>query len=65
MKRMAITAKDIQIIEGRSDRFGRNKIVEIKKALNKERHQLLTIEEYAIYAGIDVNQVLRFLNIHK
>ena len=65
MKRMAISAKDIQIIEGKSDRFGRKRILEIKKALNKEPHQLITIDEYAIYMGIDVNQVLLFLNIHK
>ncbi len=65
MKRMAITAKDIQIIEGRSDRFGRKRIVEIKLSLKKEPHQIVTIEEYAIYVGVDVNVVLQFLNIHK
>ena len=65
MKRLAITPKDIQIIEGKSERFGRNQIKKIKAVLNKEAHQIITIEEYCNFMGLEVDQVILFLGVKK
>lgn len=53
MKRIIIYPKDIQIITGRSERYGRGIIQKIKKHLNKEKHQLVTIDEFCDFMGIE------------
>lgn len=65
MQRLVITAKDIQIITGKSERYGREKIAKIKAEINKKPHQFLTIEEYCIYAGLDIESVLITLKLKK
>ncbi|MGV9003822.1 hypothetical protein [Flavobacterium sp.] len=65
MKRLEIIAKDIQSITGKSDRYGRSEIQKIKLIHNKSPHQMLTIEEYCSYKGLDLLTVLTFLNAHK
>jgi hypothetical protein len=56
-KRICIYPKDIQRITGRSERYGRNIIQEIKMKLNKEPHQFVTIHEFADYSGLDLNLI--------
>lgn len=62
MRRLEIIAKDIQLITGKSGRHGRSQIQKIKQIYNKQSHQILTIEEYCTYAGLDTTTVLKFLN---
>ena len=45
MKRICIFTQDIQLITGKSDRNCRKILSDIKKSLNKEKHQMVTIEE--------------------
>ena len=56
-KRICIYPKDIQRITGRSERYGRNIIQEIKMKLNKAPHQFVTIHEFAEYSGLDLELV--------
>ena len=53
MDRICIYPKDIQILTGRTDRYGRNLIKKIKEALSKQDHQFITIEEFCHYTGLN------------
>ena len=57
MERLCIYPKDIQIVTGRSERFGRNLIRKIKEALSKQNHQFVTIEEFCLYTGLSTEGV--------
>ena len=61
MNRLCIYPKDIQIITGRSDRYGRNLIKKIKEHFNKQQHQVVTIEEFCQYMGLQYEVVSRQL----
>jgi hypothetical protein len=59
MKRLCIYPKDIQIITGRSERYGRGIIRKIKDHFEKEPHQLVTIEEFCQYMGLQEESVAK------
>ncbi len=61
MNRLCIYPKDIQIITGRSERYGRNLIKKIKGHFNKEQHQVVSIEEFCQYLGLQHDVVSRQL----
>ena len=61
MNRLCIYPKDIQIITGRSDRYGRNLIKKIKDHFKKEQHQVVTIEELCQYLRLQQDAVTRQL----
>ena len=61
MNRLCIYPKDIQIITGRSDRYGRNLIKKIKEYLNKPSHQVVTVEEFCQYMGLQPDAVVKQL----
>ena len=61
MNRLCIYPKDIQIITGRSDRYGRNLIKKMKEHFNKQQHQVVTIEEFCQYLGLQQDVVFRQL----
>ena len=50
--RIIIYPKDISIITGKSERYGRSMINKIKEELGKLDHQQITIKEYSVYSGI-------------
>lgn len=52
MERLCIYPKDIQIVTGRSERYGRNLIRKIKEAFSKKEHQFVTIDEFCTYTGL-------------
>ncbi|VXA98188.1 conserved hypothetical protein [Flavobacterium sp. 9AF] len=62
MKRVCIYPKDIQRITGKSERQCRNIIARIKKELQKEKHQLVTIQEFCDYMGLESTYVQQFIN---
>ena len=51
MERICIYPKDVQIVTGKSERWGREIIKKIKSKFNKEDHQLVTIDEFCSYLG--------------
>lgn len=57
MKRICIYPKDIVIITGRSERFGRNLLKKIREHLNKEKYQPVTVDEFCQYMGLKSEQV--------
>lgn len=59
--RACIYPKDIQCITGRSERYGRKLLNEIKQHFGKEPHQFITIEEFAEYSGIKLEIVTEYL----
>jgi hypothetical protein len=61
MERICIYPKDVQVVTGRSERYGRNLIRQIKKKFSKESHQLVTIEEFCNYTGLSINSVRQVL----
>lgn len=63
MNRLVIYPKDIQILTGRSERFGRLLIAEIKEHLLKHKRQLVTIKEFCDYTGLKENEVRKSLEI--
>ena len=63
MNRLCIYPKDIQIITGKSDRYGRYLIKKIKEYFNKEQHQVVTIDEFCTYYGLEENKVKQLLRL--
>ena len=61
MNRLCIYPKDIQIITGKSDRYGRYLIKRIKEHFNKEQHQVVTVEEFCQYLGLQLETVVKQL----
>lgn len=61
MNRLCIYLKEIQIITGRSDRYGRNLIKKIKEYLRKQQHQVVTVEGFCQYMGLQQDTVARQL----
>lgn len=57
MARICIYPKDIQMVTGKSERYGRGIILMIKKHLNKEKHQLVTIDEFCKFMGMEISKV--------
>ncbi len=61
MNRLCIYPKDIMIITGRSDKYGRNLIKKIKAHFNKQQHQVVSIEEFCQYMGLQLELVVKQL----
>ena len=61
MNRICIYPKDIQIITGKSERYGRDIIKKIKEKLKKQNHQLVTIDEFCTYMGIQKAEIISFI----
>ena len=60
-KRICIYPKDIQRITGRSERYGRKILQNIRTFLGKETHQFITIDEFSEYSGIDLEVIHQFI----
>ncbi|WP_203256878.1 hypothetical protein [Hyunsoonleella ulvae] len=59
--RACIYPKDIQRITGRSERYGRKLLNEIKAHFGKESYQFITAEEFAEYSGINLITIEKYL----
>ena len=63
MERICIYPKDIQLITGKSLRYGRLVIQKIKEQYFKEKKQLVTVEEFCTYSGLKYDYVLSSINM--
>ncbi len=61
MERMCIYPKDVQVVTGKSERYGRSLIQKIKKKFSKEAHQLVTVEEFCSSTGLQFESVSKHL----
>ncbi len=59
--RACIYPKDIQRITGRSERYGRKLLNDIKAHFGKESYQFITAEEFAEYSGINLITIEKYL----
>lgn len=57
MERVCIYPKDVQIVTGKSERWGRDVIKKIKTHLAKQPHQLVSIDEFCVYTGLSASTV--------
>ena len=57
MSRICIYPKDVQVVTGKSERYGRTIIKAIKERLNKEAHELVTIDEFCDFMGFEISKV--------
>ena len=62
MDRICVYPKDVQAITGRSLRYCRKMIMNIKIEYSKEKHQFVTIEEFCQYSGFKKELVQSLLN---
>jgi hypothetical protein len=60
-KRTCIYPKDIQIITGRSERYGRKLLREIRLVLDKKPRQFVTIHEFSEYTGIELKIINEYI----
>ncbi|MFK7747641.1 MAG: hypothetical protein AB8B65_04575 [Kordia sp.] len=60
-KRACIYPKDIQRITGRSERYGRKLLNDIKNYFDKEPYQFITVKDFAEYSGIDEEIINNYL----
>jgi hypothetical protein len=56
--RMIIYTKDVQRIYGKSDRSARALLARIRKHLNKQRHQPITVSEFCTYLNVSPDEVI-------
>ena len=61
-KRMCIYPKDVQLITGKSERYGRKLLKEIKVELKKDKRHFVSLEEFCQYTGLDPEQVEKYLS---
>tara|TARA_R110001583_G_scaffold128470_1_gene280248 strand:+ start:179 stop:382 length:204 start_codon:yes stop_codon:yes gene_type:complete len=59
--RACIYPKDIQCITGRSERYGRRLLNDIKAHFGKQPYQFITSKKFAEYSGIDLEIVNAYL----
>ena len=57
LKRLIIYPKDIMLITGKSERYSRYLHKRIKKQLGKEDHQVISVNEFCNYMGLDSNEI--------
>lgn len=62
LKRAIIYPKDIQRITGKSERYGRLVIQRIKEELKKDDHQLVTVQEFSRYIGVEEELIMQYLD---
>ena len=58
MTKILIYPSDIVLLTDKSESYARKEIQNLKLALKKEKHQKVTIKEYCVYYGFDLNDVL-------
>ncbi len=61
MERVCIYPKDVQIVTGKSERWGREVIKKIKSHFSKQPHQLVSIDEFCQYMGLQPETVAKQL----
>lgn len=61
-QRVCIYPKDIMIITGKSERYSRRLLKQIKQHLSKKEHQFVSIEEFSDYTGLSKETIIESLS---
>ena len=59
--RLIIYPKDVQRITGKSDRYSRQLLDRIREKKSKTKKQFVSINEFAEFAGLSVEEVASYL----
>ncbi|HEY9220435.1 MAG TPA: hypothetical protein VIO43_02540 [Lutibacter sp.] len=62
MIRIIIYPSDVQLLTNKSETYARRAIQNLKKSLNREKHQVVTIKEFCHYFGYNVDEVIATLS---
>ena len=62
MHRICIYPQDVIWITGRSERYARDIIRDIRILHHKQSHQLVTIAEFCSYMGLSYQEVFNVIN---
>lgn len=62
MTRSCIYTKDVQRITGKSERYSRKLLHQIKAQLNKPAHHFISIEEFAQHTGLSAELVKTYIS---
>jgi hypothetical protein len=57
LKRVVIYPKDIMQITGKSERYSREILRKIKTLHNKQKHQLVSLQEFCAFIGLNTDEV--------
>lgn len=60
-ERLCIYPKDIMIITGRSERYARKLLQQLKQQLQKKPNQFVTIKEFNGISGLDEEEINRII----
>lgn len=60
-KRCVIYPKDVQLITGKSERYGQDLLTKIREVYKKQPHQFITVQEFCAFSGIPFDEVEPFL----
>lgn len=60
-ERLCIYPKDIMIITGRSERYARKLLHELKQQLGKKPRQFVTIKEFSEFSGLDEQEIKKII----
>lgn len=60
-KRCIVYPKDVQMITGRSERYGQALLQKIKAFYSKKSHQFITVQEFADFSGIPPSDISEYL----
>lgn len=60
-KRCVIYPKDVQLMTGKSERYGQDVLNKVKIFFNKQPHQFVTIHEFCKFSGIPLELVEEYL----
>lgn len=55
--RICIYPKDISIITGKTERYGRKLIEKIRRHLSKTENQFVSVKEFCDYTGLNIDEV--------
>ena len=61
-KRACIYPKDVQRITGKSNRYGRKLLQDIRAYFDKSSNQFVTFKEFSEYTGIEEELVIQYLD---
>ena len=60
-KRIIIYPKDVALITGRNERYGRQILKKVRIHFGKEIRQLVTVKEFSEFMKINEKEVISFL----
>jgi hypothetical protein len=60
--RLCVYPKDVQRITGKSERYGRMLLLKIRARFKKQEHQFVSIQEFCSYTGLELEQVISFID---